>query len=86
MPEPQAATTAPPGSVRAYLAEAYLTQREVAAHLRLSERTLERHRVSGTGPRFVKLGRRIVYRRDDVEDWAATHTVTSTSEAEVRQC
>jgi predicted DNA-binding transcriptional regulator AlpA len=71
---------------RDYLGEAYLTQKEVAAHLRLSERTLERHRVCGTGPRFVKLGRRIVYRRRDVEDWAAAHTVSSTSEAEVRLC
>jgi predicted DNA-binding transcriptional regulator AlpA len=60
----------------------YLTQLEVAALLRLSPRTLERHRVSGTGPAYTKLGRRVVYRRDEVDDWAARNTVSSTSEAD----
>jgi predicted DNA-binding transcriptional regulator AlpA len=69
-----------------FVAPLYLTQGEVAAHLRLSERTLERLRACGTGPRFVKLGRRVVYRQEDVETWAAAHTVTSTSEAEVLLC
>jgi len=64
----------------------YLTQKELAAYLHLSERTLERHRVCGTGPRFLKLGRRVVYRRQDIEAWAAAHTVSSTSEAEARLC
>lgn len=86
MPSSQSAPTPSADLDREYLGEAYLTQKEVAAHLRLSERTLERHRVCGTGPRFVKLGRPIVYRRRDVEDWAAAHTVSSTSEAEVRLC
>jgi hypothetical protein len=34
-----------------------LTQREAAAQLRLSQRTLERFRVSGDGPTYVKAGR-----------------------------
>ena len=34
----------------------YLTQQEAAAYLRLSPRTLERHRVTGTGSAYVKLG------------------------------
>lgn len=59
----------------------FLTQSEVAALLRLSPRTLERHRVSGTGPAYVKLGRRVVYSRDAVEAWALANTVCSTSEA-----
>jgi hypothetical protein len=40
-----------------------LTQAESAELLRLSERTLERWRVSGDGPMFVKLGRRVMYPR-----------------------
>ena len=36
-----------------------LTQREAATLLHLSERTLERFRVSGTGPKFIRLGRSI---------------------------
>ena len=63
-----------------------LTQREAALALRLSERTLERLRVSGLGPVFVKCGgRSIPYRQTDLEDWISTRVVRSTSEAEVRQ-
>ncbi|MGH6661159.1 MAG: helix-turn-helix transcriptional regulator [Rhodospirillales bacterium] len=60
----------------------YLTQHEAAAYLRLSPRTLERHRVAGTGPAFVKAGRRILYRRDEIDAWAAQRTFTSTAEVE----
>jgi predicted DNA-binding transcriptional regulator AlpA len=62
----------------------YLTQDEVAAVLRLSPRTLERHRLAGTGPAYVKLGRKVVYKRSSVEAWAAANTFTSTSAAEAR--
>ena len=47
---------------------------------RLSERTLERLRVAGTGPRFAKLGRRVVYRQDDINRWVASRVRGSTSE------
>ena len=63
-----------------------LTQREAALALRLSERTLERLRVSGLGPVFVKCGgRSIRYRQTDIDQWIAQRVVRSTSEAEVRQ-
>jgi len=58
----------------------FLTQTEAAEFLRLSPRTLERHRVAGTGPRFVKAGRRVLYRHEDLEAWATANTFTSTSE------
>lgn len=58
----------------------FLTQSEAANLLRLSERTLERHRLSGTGPVFVKLGRRVVYRASDLLAFAQAHTYRSTSE------
>jgi predicted DNA-binding transcriptional regulator AlpA len=61
--------------------EVFLNQRETAEILRLSERTLERHRLSGEGPPFVKLGRRVVYRRSDIEAWTRANTRRSTSEA-----
>jgi predicted DNA-binding transcriptional regulator AlpA len=57
-----------------------LTQREAALALRLSERTLERSRVTGFGPMFVKLGRRVFYRRSDLDEWIASHICKSTSE------
>jgi predicted DNA-binding transcriptional regulator AlpA len=57
-----------------------LNQREAATRLHLSERTLERWRVSGDGPKFVKAGRRVLYRPDDIEDWIALRICASTSE------
>jgi len=56
------------------------TQREAALVLRLSERTLERLRVSGGGPAFVKAGRSVRYRQADLEVWIAARVVGSTSE------
>jgi predicted DNA-binding transcriptional regulator AlpA len=61
---------------------AYLTQDEAAKLLRLSPRSLERFRVSGTGPKFVKASRRVLYRRADIEAWAAARTFASTAEAD----
>jgi predicted DNA-binding transcriptional regulator AlpA len=57
-----------------------LTSREVAALLRLSERTMERHRVTGTGPRYIALGRAIRYRGCDLLDWIEHAARQSTSE------
>jgi predicted DNA-binding transcriptional regulator AlpA len=56
-----------------------LTGREAAALLRLSERTLERHRTAGTGPRFSALGRAIRYRRRDLLAWVEATIRNSTS-------
>jgi excisionase family DNA binding protein len=57
-----------------------LTQKEAAIALRLSERTLERLRVSGTGPQYVKTGRLVRYREADLEAWITARIVGSTSE------
>ena len=58
-----------------------LTQREAALVLRLSERTLERWRVAGIGPRFVRLGRRSIrYPQQNVDAYVAARVVASTSE------
>jgi len=59
-----------------------LTQREAALALRLSERTLERWRVSGTGPKFVRLNHRIRYRQEDLDAHVAARVVASTSQKE----
>jgi hypothetical protein len=57
-----------------------LTQREAALALRLSERTLERWRVAGIGPRFVRLNHSIRYRQEDLAAHVAARVVASTSE------
>jgi predicted DNA-binding transcriptional regulator AlpA len=59
-----------------------LNQREASAALRVSERTLERNRLTGDGPPFVKIGRRVLYRQSDLDTWLASHTRHSTSEAQ----
>lgn len=60
----------------------FLTQAEAADLLRMSPRTLERHRLAGTGPKFIKAGRRVLYRRADLEAWAEANTFSSTAEAD----
>jgi excisionase family DNA binding protein len=57
-----------------------LTQREAATLLKLSVRTIERLRVSGVGPRFLRLGRSIRYRLTDIESYISSRVVSSTSE------
>jgi excisionase family DNA binding protein len=57
-----------------------LSQRDAAALLGLSPRTLERYRVTGQGCRYTKLGRRVLYRADDLEAWIASRVRTSTSD------
>jgi len=56
-----------------------LTQVEAAKLLRLSERTLERLRLQGGGPSYVKCGRSVRYREADIEAWIAQRIVSSTS-------
>lgn len=51
----------------------HLTQNELATRWRLSPRTLERWRSKGTGPEFLKLGSRCVYRLADIETFEAEH-------------
>ena len=58
----------------------YMGTREAAALLGLSPRTLDRYRVTGQGPAFHKFGTRVRYARADLEDWAASRRVTSTSD------
>lgn len=61
--------------------KSYLTQQHAAELLHISPRTLERMRVEGTGPTFLKAGRRVLYVRTDIEDWLEANSFTSTSES-----
>ena len=71
---PMSVHPTPPGYPR------YLTTAEAAAYLRLSRRTLEKHRCIGTGPRFRKLGRMIRYTIPDLDKWASARLYEMTSE------
>lgn len=58
----------------------YLRTPEAARFLSLSHRTLEKHRCYGTGPRYSKVGGRVVYRVDDLQAWVDRGIKTSTSD------
>lgn len=62
--------------------DALLSQGEAAEILRLSERVLERYRLTGFGPVYHKLGRRIVYAPRDLQDWLDANRRRSTSECQ----
>ena len=58
----------------------FVRTHDAAAFLGLSGRTLEKHRCTGTGPVFRKLGGRVVYAIEDLEAWAAERARNSTSD------
>lgn len=64
-----------------------LNPKRVAEILDISPSTLERWRVAGAGPKYVKLGAggrsRIRYRPEDVERFIAEHERASTSDSDV---
>lgn len=62
--------------------ERMLNEFEVANMTGLTVSTLRQWRVSGSKLPFVKLGRRVVYKKDDVTDYIAANTFRSTTEAE----
>lgn len=61
-----------------------LNTREAAAYVRLGKPTMERFRISGGGPVFVKLGGAVRYRKADLDSWIETRRVRSTSEGGVK--
>lgn len=58
----------------------HLNTRDAGRFLGVSMRTLEKHRTFGTGPRYLKLGGRIVYTIEDLQAWAKAGARTSTTE------
>ena len=62
----------------------HLTTNEAADYLRLSPRSLERYRVEGTGPSYLKAGpgkrARVFYRPADLDAWLEGRVYTSTAE------
>jgi hypothetical protein len=45
---------------------------------------LDRLRLSGNGPVYCKLGRRVVYRREDLYAWLESRVARDTSDADAR--
>lgn len=57
-----------------------MTTVQAAAYMGLSKQQMEIWRCRGGGPVFVKLARRVRYRRNDLDAWLADRQRGSTSE------
>jgi excisionase family DNA binding protein len=57
----------------------FLTTAEVAQIVRAPAETVRYWRHLGKGPRNFKLGRRVLYDRDDVEQWIAKQRAQQSS-------
>ena len=61
--------------------EVLLTVEDAAVRLKISKHTLNRWRVTGEGPPFIKYGPRLVrYDQLVIDEWARKRTSASTSE------
>ena len=58
----------------------YLSTKQAALVVGLSPKTLARYRVTGAGPVYHKLGRRVRYLRKDLRKWAKERRRKSTSD------
>jgi predicted DNA-binding transcriptional regulator AlpA len=58
-----------------------LSPSDAARCVGLAVSTLGKLRCRGGGPEFIKLGRKVAYRRAALDEWLAARVVTSTSDA-----
>ncbi|MGE0183881.1 MAG: helix-turn-helix transcriptional regulator [Parvularculaceae bacterium] len=61
-----------------------LNNEEAAQYLGLKAATLNKWRVYGEGPPFIKVGRLVRYRRTDLDAYLSNRLVSSTSELSAR--
>lgn len=61
-------------------ARRYLNSAQAASYLKLSQSMLAKRRLTGDGPRYSKLGKRVIYEVADLDQWIAERMHRSTSE------
>ena len=61
-------------------APVHLRAAAAAAYCGLSKSTLDKYRLTGEGPVFLKLGRAVFYDIKDVDQWLLDHRRISTSD------
>ena len=62
------------------MADQFLNQVHLAERWHMSPRTLERWRYTGEGPAYLKIGGRVIYRREDVETYERERRCESTAQ------
>src|SRR5262249_42656459 len=82
--ERQMSNTASPTIQPANARQPALTAAEAAKIVGVAPSTLAKLRLNGNGPIYCKLGRRVVYRRPDLEVWLESRVAHNTSDADER--
>ena len=62
------------------------TRVEAARRLGLSPTTLAKAALTGRGPRYIKLGRRVCYTAADLDSWVAACRTSDTADASPTRC
>lgn len=60
--------------------ETFITDVELAKLTRTAVQTWRKKRLQGTGPTYHKIGRRVLYKRTDVDAWIDERARTSTAD------
>ncbi len=68
-----------PLRVSGWRGSSLLNTDQAAIHLNLAKTTLEAMRVRGGGPLFIRLGRAVRYRPEDLDTWIGARVHSSTS-------
>lgn len=63
-----------------YTGKAVLTEKETSALFGISASHLQKKRIYGGGPTYYKVGVRVYYRREEVEQWLTGTKHASTAE------
>jgi hypothetical protein len=58
----------------------FITQIELAIRWSMNENTLRYWRWNGRGPKYIKIGRRVLYRLDDIEQFEQKRIWQNTSQ------
>ncbi len=74
----------PPAAKPVALMPKVVTAKVAAKFVGLSESTLAKLRLNGNGPAYCKLGRRVLYRPSDLEQWLESRITRDTSDADAR--
>ncbi|PBB29617.1 MULTISPECIES: helix-turn-helix domain-containing protein [Mesorhizobium] len=68
-------------AARAKKGSPFLNTAQAAFYIGLSQRTLEKMRLKGSGPKFRKHGRYVRYHIDELDEWSKGHPHCGAPEA-----
>ncbi|MCD8566597.1 MAG: helix-turn-helix domain-containing protein [Alphaproteobacteria bacterium] len=64
----------------------YMDEKQTAFYTGLSQKTLQRYRVAGKGPAWIKAGARVLYDIADIDIWLESRKVQNTVQARALAC